>query len=187
MMFRSRPNCEQHSLALFITMIDLAAILFVILLLILVIRLGEGPEQLGGQIMLFTVCFGILRAAITIGPINDFDVLGLLSDCVTFGGLTWIALFAWRVWPLWTAALQLLAIGAHFGPALQLPIEPLAYAIMRMAPTTIAIVAIVGATILHRSRARSGVSTPPWRTWSEPLNRISPINWPTNFWHNMAR
>ena len=168
-------------------MIDLAAIFSVVVLLILIIRFGEEPEQLGGQIMLFTVCFGILRATITIGPVDDFDVLGLLSDCLTFVGFTWIALFAWRVWPIWTAAFQLLAIGGHFGPALQLPIEPLAYAIMRTAPTIIAIVALAGATWVHRSRARSGGNMPPWRTWSGHLNRISPTNWPKGFWRNMVR
>jgi hypothetical protein len=157
-------------------MLDLAVILLVAASLTFAVVCGDSPEKRGGQIMLVVLGFSVLRLFVNASQVAGFDLLGLLSDVLAFFGFLWIALFAWRIWPLWTAALQLLAIGAHFGPALDLSIAPLAYAIMRSAPTAIAILTLVGATWLHRSKARSGVSMPPWRTWSGPLSRISPTN-----------
>lgn len=168
-------------------MADLAAALIIIASLTFVIRCGDEPEKIGGQIMLFILGLAIVRMLLMARQIDEFDVLGLLSDCLTFLGFLWIALFAWRIWPLWTAALQLLAIGAHFGPALALPIEPMVYAILRSAPTAIVLLTLVGATWLHRRRARSGASTLPWRTWSGPLSRISPMRWQRSSSVNMAR
>lgn len=168
-------------------MIDLAAVTFVLVLLLIVVRYGSGPEVIGGQIMIAVVSFGFLRGTLADGPVDGFDALGLFADGFAFVAFLWIALFAWRLWPIWTASLQLLAIGAHFGPALDLPIAPLAYAIMRSAPTIVAIITLLGATWLHRRRVRSGDNTPPWRTWSGPLNQISPIQWQNGSSRGTAR
>jgi len=168
-------------------MLDLAVFLLIGGFMLLVVVYGDGPERLGGQIMLFILAFSTLRMLIMVGPVDGFDVLGLVSDVLAFSGFLWIALFAWRFWPIWTASLQLLAIGAHFGPALELPIAPLAYAIMRTAPTGIAIITLVGATWIHQRKSRSGVNMPPWRTWSGPLNRIAPTRWQAGSSPNLVR
>jgi hypothetical protein len=168
-------------------MIDLAAVAGVLALLVVVVLYGDGPEMLGGQIMMFLVIFGLARSVITLGPVSDFDMLGLIADGLAFVGFLWIALFAWRLWPIWIASLQLLAILAHVGPLMELPIAPLAYAIMRSAPTTIALVTLLGATLLHQRKRRLGVNMLPWRTWSGHLNQISPKRWQTNFFRHLGR
>lgn len=168
-------------------MLDLVVILGIAAALIFVVRCGDGPERAGGLVMLLILAFSVLRLLITTGPVDDFDLLGLLSDGFAFIGFSWIALFAWRFWPIWTAALQLLAIGAHFGPALQLPVDPLAYAIMRTAPTAVAILSLVAATIFHLRKPGLVGSKQRWRTWSGPLSRISPKRWPRAFLPNTGR
>lgn len=168
-------------------MLDLVVLAFLTCSLGLVVALGGGPERMGGQIMLVVLALSAIRMIIIADQVHGFDLLGLLSDVLAFVGFLWIAVFAWRLWPIWTAALQLIAIGAHFGPALNLPIAPLAYAIMRSAPTATVIVTLIAATGWHCKKMRSGISMPPWRTWSGPLNRISPMNWQAGYSRNLAR
>lgn len=168
-------------------MYDLAVICLVFIALGGVVKWGHGPERTGGQIMLLIISLGIVRALLTDGDVDDFDAFGLISDIVAFAGMVWIALFAWRYWPLWSAALQLLAIGAHFGPALALPIEPIVYALMRSAPTIIVLVTLVGATWLNRGLESAPGNNVHWRNWSVPLNRISPKKLQSVSWRSLER
>lgn len=129
---------------------------------------GDGPERCGALVLVATCALGLLRMS-TVGlETSHVDMFGFLSDIAVLAAQVSIALFAWRIWPIWAASLQLLAVVAHVVRALQIEIHPVVYELMRAAPTyTIWLVLLAGT--LNRIRLkRANVEVPCWRNWSTP-------------------
>jgi hypothetical protein len=141
------------------------------------IKWGGEPERYGGLVVIGIVGLSLLRHFWFGAEVDRLDWPALTIDVAGFAAFTWIALFAWRLWPLWASSLQLLALAAHLARALNIPIHPLIYAIMRTSPTYLEIVVLLMGVASYRRRTRKFGSKPPWRVWSGRSNRVSPSRW----------
>lgn len=140
---------------------------------------GGPPERLCAAVLV--AMYVIQMAAILVVPrrFEKFDPTGLAVDLMAFAAMTAIALCADRKWLLWTAALQLLACGAHLVRILSIKVEPLVYGIMKSGPTVAVICILVLGTEMHRRRLRRNGVDPSWVTslpppsWMRLRNRSS--------------
>lgn len=130
---------------------------------------GAGPERAMAATWLFF--FEVLPIAYKIVWGATFQLanvdLFLASLDLCAGGL-WltVALNANRNYPLLIAALQMLAIGAHFARGLIESIAPVAYATMMMAPGWLQLLVLGGGLIRHVVRRRR---YGPYREWRVPV------------------
>lgn len=132
---------------------------------------GGEPERCVVLIILIAYLLSIIRMAF-IGLDDDrLDIFGLLIDVFTFAGVAYTALYAIRIWPIWAASLQLLAIFAHLVRIFEIDIDPIAYGIMRSGPTYFVWIALLIGTCLHHRREQSGARRPSWRNWSQRSNQ----------------
>ena len=140
---------------------------------------GGHPERLGAAMLVAMAV--IQQAAYLVAPprFEKFDPAGLTVDLMAFAGMTAIALYADRKWPLWTAALQLLACAAHLVRILSIKVEPLVYGTMKAAPTFAVICVLIIGTEMHRRRLRRHGADPSWVTsypppsWMRSMDRSS--------------
>jgi hypothetical protein len=138
--------------------------------LIISVKFGEGPEKCGGLLIGFMICFSSIHDLSNQTHLDGIDVVGFGIDFVGFAGFFGIALFANRIWPLWVAALQLVAVCAHLVHELNIQIDPMAYALMRYSPTSLASAVLLASSILLIKRSRSNGSKDCWRDWSALSN-----------------
>ena len=109
--------------------------------------------------------FGMLRRFMVGNQSEALDLVGLISDFAILVALLAIAQFAWRIWPIWAASLQLLAVFAHVIQGFNIATNPMVYTIMRSAPTYLVwLVLVIGTWTQHRRKCRSG-NSPSWRSW----------------------
>jgi hypothetical protein len=127
---------------------------------------GGSPERRVVSIIFLTYFLSILRMLFVGIENQDVDSFGFAVDIVTFALLMHTAMYAWRVWTIWAASLQLLAVFAHFVRILEINMDPLAYGLMRASPTYFIWIALLFGVISHRRRTLSGINTPSWRDWS---------------------
>ncbi len=97
---------------------------------------------------------------------TDFFHAGL--DVFLLVALVPIALHANRSYPLWIAALQVVATLAHLARGLFDQIAPIAYAILFVAPSYFQIILLAAGIVLHIRRQRRHGSYRSWRTSSSP-------------------
>ena len=129
---------------------------------------GAAPERQGALILLIFTLLGLIRIGVAGLAESELDLVGLTFDIAALMFLGYLALHAWRVWPIWATSLQLLAVFAHIVRVLEIEMDPLAYLIMRSGPSYfMAIVLLIG-TISHVRLTRAGVNRPFWRDWSQP-------------------
>ena len=83
-------------------------------------------------------------------------------DSVLAAALVALALTANRIYPLWLAAIQLVAVTTHFSAALA-QTAPLAYSIMAIAPSYLEILVLGLGIAVHRSRTRRHGPVRSWR------------------------
>lgn len=127
---------------------------------------GRDPERLGGLLMGFLLVASWLNNSLADFVLLEFDIVGLTVDIIGFAGFFWIALQAIRIWPLWVAALQLVAVCSHLVHEMDIAIDPLAYGLMRYSPTSIASAIILVSTILSLQSKQTNANAECWRDWS---------------------
>ncbi len=131
------------------------------------LTLGGWPERATAVILL---CASVATIVLPFDPSTSFrsvETLELVIDVTLMGGLMAVALLANRFWPLWLAALHLLAVGIHgvkgFDPALM----PWMYAQAGGKLAYPMLVLLAAGVLRHRLRlARYGSDpdwSPPWR------------------------
>lgn len=127
---------------------------------------GGGPERYGAAVL--AAMFVVQGTMFQIVPSGFYSVdpVPLVTDIIGFAGFGAIAMNARRIWPLWAAALQLLAVSAHFARWADLAIHAQVYAFMRSGPTFLALIALFAGTVLHRVRQRRWGFDPAWQDWS---------------------
>lgn len=130
-------------------------------------KCGASPERQGAALLLIVALMGLIRIELIGLDINRLDFIGLFIDLAAFLMICRIALHAWRVWPIWAASLQLLAVFAHVVRVLEIDIDPLAYGMMRTGPTYFVAITILVGTISNLRLTRVGASRPCWRDWSQ--------------------
>lgn len=131
------------------------------------LRRGGAPER---WVAFMMAAAAALTAFLPFNPDVTFfslDEPQLLVDASLLLGLTGLALRADRFWPMWVAALQLIAITVHVVRGLDPTILPIVYnrSIGKLAYPMILLL-VVG-TYRHRQRAAAGPGEQDW----------SPLRW----------
>jgi hypothetical protein len=126
---------------------------------------GGLPEKIGASIVAVVFAASFARWLIGTNYIS-LDEFGFLIDMFGFSTFFSIALFARRVWPLWASALQLIAVAAHLVHALEIPVDPAAYLLMRYSPSY-AVAALLCIVCVINPRRFSAIDREScWQTWS---------------------
>ena len=135
---------------------------------------GAAPERAVAAMLV--TAYGtqlFLRKIIGLQPdVVDVDVAILLLDLGHAAAAIAIALYANRIYPLWIAGLQIIALQAHLAKAITPDIAPLAYAIMVIAPSYGQLITLALGMRAHRKRlARHG----KYRSWRGSWRRLPGI------------
>ena len=150
-------------MTLFPSIIAFYALFFICILFAL--ARGGGPERSGALAYLGLAAIQVASTLVVRPFYSKVDGVGLLIDSmalIIFGAL---ALSAKRIWPIWAASLQLLALAAHFSRWIELDVEPYVYSLMKSSPTAFALVALTLGTHLHRLRLKRYGTDPDWVNW----------------------
>lgn len=84
----------------------------------------------------------------------EVDAFHAFNDGWPLLALLAVALTADRFWPLWVAALQVIASFSHYARMMDLSVPPMAYAVMIRAPIWLQILVLVLGTWNHARRRR---------------------------------
>lgn len=126
-----------------------------------------GPPEKGGAIVLLTMAvFQALAINIIPSRFDTVDPGPLLTDLIGALGFGFLAIRAFRIWPLWATALQLLSLAAHFARWADIAVPKMVYALMRGMPTFMVFAALLIGTMLHMARLRRRGYDPSWQNWS---------------------
>lgn len=152
----------------------------ILLVAAVALRWGAGPERAIAAVLLWlrlgdAAYHALWGRALDLGGI---DFAHFVIDALACLAVFALALFANRMYILWFAAFQFLAVGAHLAREMAVEILPLVYAIMFIAPSYFQIALLAGGTWAHvRRRRRHG----PYRSWRRSSNRSResrPASWP---------
>lgn len=128
---------------------------------------GGGPERVVAATWLIVFELGgrLYRGLFSDG-FRLLEVDPFLASADLSAGAIWIlvALYANRIYPLWIAGTQILAIAAHLSRALAESVSPLAYATMFIAPGWIQLVLLGAGVLRHALRVRRHGEYRDWRT-----------------------
>lgn len=130
---------------------------------------GGGPERAVALVWLifFKLIDGIYHAVFT----EDYQLVTVdlfHAGMDASAALCWllIALYANRNYPLWIAAMQILAVIAHVARGIAEPISPIAYATMAFAPAYFQLLFLTVGLARHIIRKREYGK---YRDWRVPL------------------
>lgn len=127
---------------------------------------GGGPERAFAMVwlILFKIVDGIYHAFVEQSyQMIGVDVFHASLDAIALVVWVAIALFANRNYPLWIAAMQLLAVVAHLARGLVESIAPVAFAVMAFAPGYFQLAFITVGLVRHLLRKREYGSYRDWR------------------------
>ncbi|PNU05337.1 hypothetical protein [Novosphingobium guangzhouense] len=96
----------------------------------------------------------------------------LCIDALAMGCFFVIALKANRVYPLWIAGAQIIAMSGHFYRLALTEINTFAYDVMAITPSYIQLVALLLGVVFHMSRRKRLGSYPSWRIYSPPTQEM---------------
>ncbi len=142
---------------------------------------GGGPERAiaGVWLLLFKVADGIYHEVFERAyQLVSVDVAHAIIDTAAAFSMVLIALYANRNYPLFMAAMQLLAVTAHVARGIAEPISPLAYAVMAFAPAYFQLAFLTAGLVRHILRKRKHGSYRDWRVAR---------SWPGNTFANTFR
>lgn len=138
-------------------------------------RWGAGPERwlIGtfiATMVVPVVAFPLLGLGnVVLGP---YSWVSGITDFVAAAMFVVIALNANRNYPIWIAAFQLVAIGAHVVKGLVDTVSPLAYAILAISPSYFELLLILAGFIRHVRRERRFGPYREWRQTSRPASLV---------------
>jgi hypothetical protein len=124
---------------------------------------GGAPERLAGLLML-----GGEVASVTLEP-RDVNVrFGAIDPALLVVDLAMALLFiilsikADRHWPILLSIFQIIAVMSHIGVSLRRS-QPLAYAVLEIAPAYFGLIVLSMGTVRHAWRVRRSGHDPSWR------------------------
>ncbi len=127
---------------------------------------GGGPERVVAAtwIFLLEIPDGIYLHVRTSGyQVMDVDLVTAAMD--VSAGIVWIsvALFSNRIYPLWIAGLQVLAVSAHIARGIADSISPIAYITMVVGPGWFQLIIMGFGLVFHILRKRKYGNYRDWR------------------------
>ncbi|MEP0392425.1 hypothetical protein [Erythrobacter sp.] len=98
---------------------------------------------------------------------RELDLIALTSDIVGLAGFTLIALYASRIWSLFSAGIQLIALLTHFVRLTRENSEMavMAYNLMKGVPTIAVALIVLLAAALRWRKVRRGKPVRDWVPW----------------------
>lgn len=144
---------------------------FLVLFVSLPLALWKGgePERYGAFVILAMIAAQVVGRALLPIHFNQLDAVSFVTDLIGALGFGYLAMQALRIWPLWAASLQLLALSAHFARWASIKTPEVVYALMRGGPTFLVLLALLVGTVLHLRRCRKHGNDPSWQDWSRIL------------------
>ncbi|ANY19739.1 hypothetical protein A6F68_01222 [Tsuneonella dongtanensis] len=144
-------------------------------------RWGRGPERLlAGVLVWFSAGDAINHALFEVDDrYMTVDTGHLVIDLVALAVSLAVALRANRIYPLWFASFQLLAVMAHLARDVAQEAAPLAYLVMYIGPSYCQIIVLAVGIWCHRRRELRYGPYRSWRTSSPRSRATAPPNWPT--------
>jgi len=139
-----------------------------LLLCLAAFRWGAGPERIIAFVWFFFFKIVSRSYEFLIGSqfqLTEIDLFFAVNDLVAGLLLLFIALNANRNYPLWIAAMQLLAIAAHAARGITEAISPVAYAVMIIAPSWLQLFILAFGLARHVRREKAHG---PYREWRIP-------------------
>ena len=125
-------------------------------------RAGGKPERYVASLYLSMLVAsglnGFLRGSQTNADYQSLHAFHFLLDVTALGVVTLVALRYDRWWTLWVGSVQLIAVIAHFLRVLDLPLHPLAYAVMERWPVWMAVLLTGAGTFFHRRRTTASIT-----------------------------
>ena len=130
---------------------------------------GGWPERLVAIVwlFLFKITDGIYHQAFEVEFLfTEVDVWHASLDSVAAAAWIFIAVQSNRNYPMWIAALQILAAFAHLARGIAEPITQIAYATMAFAPAYLQLIIFAAGIVRHVMRKRK---YGPYRDWRPQL------------------
>lgn len=140
-------------------------------------RWGGGPERiLAGVLVWFSAGDALNHRLFEVEDhYMTVDTGHLVIDSVALAVALAVALRANRVYPLWFASFQLLALMAHLARDVAQSAAPIAYLVMYIGPSYCQIIILAAGIWAHRRRVlRHG----PYRSWRTSLRRLPEMRRP---------
>jgi len=136
-----------------------------LLLSLLVFYKGAEPEFGIATGLLAMIILDIIYHAVFGVALNlaEADIGHVIIDTLVAIAFVAIAITANRIYPLWIAALQLVALSAHLVREVANQISPIAYAILYILPSYFQIVALSLGLYLHIRRRKKLGNYRAWR------------------------
>jgi hypothetical protein len=132
---------------------------------------GGAPERIGAGIYLFGTALTVAAAWESSNRFGSLEVGILVVDIAALAAFVVLALRANRFWPLWVAALQLLATAGHLAKLLEPNMIRWAYAFLLGAGSYPTLLLFALGTFRHQQRLKKfGVD----RSWSSSWLRSGP-------------
>ena len=137
-------------------------------------RFGDEPERVIATIFvgIAITVQGYAQLAENSLSFSNTDIFYLVVDAIALSLLIAVALKANRMYPLWMAGFQIIALLAHFAKGMTEDISPIAYVILVVGPSYFQIIILAFGIWLHHRRTRRHGSYRPWRNSS----RHSPVS-----------
>lgn len=142
-----------------------------VFLLVAAFKVGDEPERIVAAALMGMLIFsGINLILFDHSPLStNIDLGFFIIDGLTAAVLIAVALKANRIYTLWMAGFQIIALLAHFARGLTEAISPIAYVILVVGPSYFQIIILTFGIWLHHRRVRRHGTYRPWRT-SLPLS-----------------
>jgi hypothetical protein len=133
--------------------------LVVLVVFIAAWRTGGKPERYVASIYFAMLSIASLHVAVAppVGPgsIAEFHQVRAWLDVAALAAVVTVALCYDRWWTLWVGSVQFIAVMAHVLRALDMPIPPIAHAVMERWPVWMAVFLTGLGTIRHYQRTKA--------------------------------
>ena len=127
------------------------------------LRRGGPPERMAAEIIFVWILSDVAYHQL-LGPASfaEVDPVHLVLDGAELAAITWLALTANRIWPLWAAAAQLITVSGHIAVIVETVEVRRAYWAVRELPGYIQLLALACGAAFHVRRVRR---IGPYRSW----------------------